>query len=114
MVHQDNPHVRIGERCSATRTREDLGLSPDLSRLPHETRHSIRCGGDRGDVPSLGVSRLPVCLAMLQAGYRNDEVWTVLTDPANGISRKFFATSASEAENELDRVITEACEELGI
>ncbi len=92
----------------------DLGLSPDLSRLPQETQHSIWYGGNHSDARFLDGSRISVCLAMLQAGYRTDEIWVVLTDPTNGISKEFFGESGIQAENALDQIINDACEEIAI
>jgi hypothetical protein len=88
---------------------EDLGLSPDLSRLPQQARDLIR-HGNCGGYPSHSEATAAVCVAMLRAGYSLDEVWTVMTDPANGISREFFEEDGERAEAHLERILSGARE----
>lgn len=92
------------------RSLEDLGLCPDLSRVPEEVRNLIRHGNRGGTNRSeAGVA---VCAAMFQARYSVAEVWMVMTDPANGISETFFEEDGKCAETHLELLISEAHEAL--
>ena len=60
----------------------------DLSRLSPKMRDLI-VYGNRGEYLSRSEADFAGCMAMFGAGYTETEVWTVMTDPANGISEKF-------------------------
>lgn len=68
---------------------ENVGPTPDLSRLTARIQELIR-HGNRGEYPSRSEADFAACLAMLAAGYSEAEVWATMTDPANGISGKYF------------------------
>jgi RepB DNA-primase from phage plasmid len=61
----------------------------DLSKLSPRMRDLIE-HGNRGEYPSRSEADFTACVAMFGAGYVEVEVWAVMTDPANGISEKFF------------------------
>ena len=61
----------------------------DLSRLSPMMRDLI-VHGNRGEYKSRSDADFAACVAMFGAGYAEAEVWAVMTDPANGISEKFF------------------------
>ena len=86
---------------------EDLGLCPDLSRLPSNVLDLIQ-NGNRGEYPSRSEADMAVCATMFRAGYSVDEVWMVMTDPANGISEPFFEENGERAEVHLELLISEA------
>ena len=88
---------------------ERLGLSPDISRLPRKVRDAIWLGGGRG-VGSRDEARVAVCAAMFRAGYGAAEIWTVMTDPLNGVSANFFEQRGDLAEIALERIISTAHE----
>jgi len=88
---------------------EELGLSPDISRLPREVRDAIWLGGGRGVGPRDG-ARVAVCAAMFRAGYGAAEIWAVMTDPLNGVSADFFEQRGDLAEIALERIISLAHE----
>lgn len=85
---------------------EELGLTPDLSRLSEPVRQLIR-HGNRGVYPSRSEADWRVCVAMFEAGYGTDEVWMVMTNPENGISEKFYENSLN-GERYLDHTISKA------
>lgn len=97
---------------SATRVpkpdREELGLNPDLSRLPADVRDLIR-HGNRDEYPSRSEADWAVCLAMFEAGYGLDEIWMVMTNPDNGISGKYFEKD-TWGEDYLDLTVSNAHE----
>jgi hypothetical protein len=66
---------------------ENLGLAPDLSRLPPKVQSLIK-NGNRGEYPSRSEADWAVCVAMFRTGYGIDEVWIVMTSPENDISEK--------------------------
>lgn len=68
---------------------EELGLKPDLSRLPRKFRDLIS-RGNRGEYPSRSEADMAVCVAMFARGYGLSEVWMAMTDPSNLISEKYF------------------------
>ena len=72
---------------------EDLGLVPDLSRLPERIRDLVK-HGNRGEYASRSEADWAACVGMFRAGYGVDEVWMVMTDPSNCISEKFFEKGA--------------------
>jgi hypothetical protein len=88
---------------------EDLGLSPDLSRLPREVRNLIRHGSGDGQA-GCSDALVEVCAAMLSAGYGIDELWMVLSDPASSISKGFFEKNGKQAEAWLEWIIRDAYE----
>lgn len=88
------------------RSLENLGLCPDLSRLPEEVRNLIQHGGFR-EYPHRSEAGVAVCAAMFRAGYNVAEVWMVMTDPANGISEEFFEEDGELAEVHLELLISE-------
>lgn len=90
------------DQCS-----EDLGLRPDLSPLPSAVRDLIHHGSSNGDLDD-SEAAVAVCAALFRAGYGVDEVWMIMTDPRNGISKGFFSLDGEQAEVWLDRVISEA------
>ncbi len=91
------------------RSLENLGLCPDLSRVPEEVLDLIQ-NGNRGEYPSRSEADMAVCATMFRAGYSVDEVWMVMTDPANGISEEFFEEDGKCAETHLELLISEAYE----
>ncbi len=91
------------------RSLEDLGLWPELSRLPSSVLDLVR-NGNRGEYPHRSEAGAAVCTAMFRAGYGVDEVWMVMADPANGISEKFFEEDGERAEAHLELLISEAHE----
>jgi len=70
-------------------TPQDLRHDVDLSRLSPRM-HDLIVHGNRGEYLSRSNADFAACLAMFRAGYADAEVWAVMTDPANGISEKFF------------------------
>ena len=85
---------------------EELGLSPDLSRLPESVLELIR-HGNRTEYPSRSEADWAVCVEMFRAGYGLDEVWMVMTNPENGISEKFYEKGA-RGEDYLELTISKA------
>ncbi len=85
---------------------EDLGLAPDLSRLPQDIRELIE-HGNREKYPSRSEADWAVCVAMDRAGHGLDEIWMVMTSPENGISEKFFE-KGSQGEAYLELTINKA------
>ncbi len=88
---------------------EDLGLCPDLSRLPSNVLNLIR-SGNHGEYPNRSEPNEVVCAAMFRAGYNVAEVWIVMTDPANCISEMFFKEDGERAETHLEQSISEDLE----
>jgi len=76
---------------SADRSRKPWHLiqDVDLSRLSLRMRALI-VHGNRGEYPSRSHADFAACVAMFGAGYAEAEIWAVMTDPANGITEKFF------------------------
>lgn len=64
-------------------------LTPDLERLSGRMRALI-FQGNRGEYPSRSEADFAACLAMFTAGYSANDVWTVMADPAHGISEKYL------------------------
>ncbi|HVF00290.1 MAG TPA: hypothetical protein VNA27_02990 [Rubrobacteraceae bacterium] len=91
------------------RSPEDLGLAPDLSLLPAEVRDLI-LHGNRGQYPTHSEAAAAVCVELLRAAYGASEVWTVLSDPTNGISKVFFTKGGEQGEAWLERITYEAHE----
>lgn len=89
------------------RSLENLGLAPDLSRLPGAVRDLIYHGNRREHL-SRSEAALEVCAAMFRASYGLDELWMVLTDPTNAISESFFSKDATQAEAWLERIVPAA------
>ncbi len=87
---------------------ENLGLAPDLSRVPEEVQNLIRHGNHGGT--SHSETGMAVCATMFRAGYSVAEVWMVVTDPLNGISEMFFEVGGKCAETHLEQSISEALE----
>ncbi len=87
---------------------EELGLRPDLSRLPKGVQDLV-FRGNGGQYPSRSEADWAVCTAMFRAGYGVDEVWTVMTDPDHGISEKFFEKGRG-GEAYLEHTISKAFE----
>lgn len=83
---------------------EELGLSPDLSRLASWVQDLIRDGAC-GGLSSHSEVSVAVCAEMFHAGYGLDEVWIVMTDPAHAISEVFFEKDGEEAEAYLEKII---------
>jgi hypothetical protein len=77
--------------ASSVRRPAGAGRAVDLSRLTERTRGLISDGncGAGSPYPSRSEADFAVCLAMFVAGYREAEVWAVMTDPAHGISEKY-------------------------
>jgi hypothetical protein len=86
---------------------ENLGLSPDLSRLSTEVRDLIQYGSRNG-YPGGSEAAVAVCAAMFRVGYRVAEIWMIMTEPTNDISKLFFSIDATQAEDWLERIIREA------
>ncbi len=97
------------------RSLENLGLSPDLSRLPSDVLDLIQKTAVCGEYLNHSEASEAVCAAMFRAGYSVAEVWMVMTDPANGISEMFFEEDGERAETHLEQSILEDLEnaELG-
>jgi hypothetical protein len=76
---------------SADRSRRPRHVIQDveLSRLSARIRDLI-VHGNRREYLSRSEADFAACVAMFGAGYTEAEVWAVMTDPANGISEKFF------------------------
>jgi hypothetical protein len=74
------------------RTASGTPATGDLSRLSARARDLIRAGnaGAGSPYPSRSEADFAACLAMFSAGYDEGEVWSVMTDPANGISEKYL------------------------
>ena len=89
------------------RPSEDLGLCPDLLRLPSWVQDLIR-HGNHTECSSHSEASVAVCAEMFWVGYALDEVWMVLTNPAHGISKEFFARDGEEAEAYLEKIISMA------
>lgn len=85
----------------------DPRLTPDISQLSWETLELIK-HGVRGDDRSQCEARLKVCIEMIHAGYGVPDIWAVMTEPGNGISRVFFESIGEEAEDLLEQIISEA------
>ena len=85
---------------------EELGLAPDLSRLPESVLELIRHGNGT-EYPSRSEADWAVCVEMFRAGYGLDEVWMVMTNPENGISEKFYEKGA-RGEDYLELTISKA------
>jgi hypothetical protein len=85
---------------------EELGLAPDLSRLPASVLELIRHGNGT-EYPSRSEADWAVCVGMFRAGYGLDEVWMVMTNPENGISEKFYEKGA-RGEDYLELTISKA------
>jgi hypothetical protein len=86
---------------------EDLGLRPDLSRLPNEIRNLIRHGSyvrHAGCADTL----VEVSAAMFQASFGVDEIWMILTDPTNAVSAAFFSRGGEQGEAYMERIISQA------
>lgn len=88
---------------------EDLGLALNLSCLPSKVRDLILLG-NRGEYHDHSETNVAVCVAMFCVGYGLDEMWMVMTDPANGISKTFFEEYGERAEAQLEQIISKACE----
>ena len=87
-------------------TPEDLGLAPDLSDLPGELVDLIR-HGNRGQYPTHSEAAVAVCAAMFRVDSGVAEIWMVMSDPTNGITRAFYSQDGEQAEAWLDRLISE-------
>jgi len=85
---------------------EEVGLAPDLSRLPESVLKLIRHGNGT-EYPSRSEADWAVCVAMFQAGYGLDEVWLIMTNPENGISEKFYG-KGPRGEDYLELTISKA------
>ena len=85
------PPVPVGEPREAGHAHrpENVGASPDLSRLSRRMRDLI-LHGNNGDYETRSDADFAACIAMFGAGYEGAQVWAAMTDPANGISEKFF------------------------
>jgi len=88
---------------------EELGLTPDLSRLPSRMQDLVRHGNHR-KYPSCSETSVAVCAEMFRAHYGLDEVWMVMTIPANSISEVFFEKDGEDAEACLEKIISRAHE----
>jgi hypothetical protein len=87
---------------------QELGLDPDLSRLPADARVLIR-HGNSDEYPSRSEADWAACVEMFDAGYGLDEVWMVMTNPHNGISEKYFEKGA-RGEDYLELTVSKAHE----
>jgi hypothetical protein len=103
--------VEIKWRAPRLRRPKDVGPAPDLSRLSQRAQNLIR-HGNHGEYPSRSEADMAICVAMFAAGYDVGEVWTVMTDPTNAISEKFFE-KGRHGERYLELTISRACYELG-
>jgi hypothetical protein len=82
------PHEKT-ERAARAHRPKYLGPAPDLLRLSQTMQNLIRYG-NRGEYQSRSEADMAACVGMFGAGYSVDEVWAAMTDPANGISEKFW------------------------
>lgn len=106
-LRQEGPTSLLRSAYQADLSPENLGLTPDLSRLPREIQDVIRLGDNRGNW-SRDEARVAVCAAMFRAGYGAAEIWAVMTDPLNGLSGDFFEEHGDQAEATLERIISTA------
>jgi RepB DNA-primase from phage plasmid len=85
------PPLPEGKPKSADRSRKPRQViqDADLSRLSARIRDLI-LHGNRGEYKSRSEADFAACVAMFGAGYAEAEVWAVMTNPANGITEKFF------------------------
>jgi hypothetical protein len=86
---------------------EELGLRPDLSRLCSAARGLIHDGNRNGHLDD-SEAAVAVCAAMFRVGYGVAEIWMIMTEPTNYISKLFFSMDATQAEDWLERIIREA------
>jgi hypothetical protein len=72
--------------------RRDRGAAVDLSRLSDRMRDLISSGnaGAGSPYPTRSEADFAVAIAMFGAGYDEREVWSVMTDPTNGVSAKYL------------------------
>lgn len=68
--------------------------TPDLSRLSPRMQDLI-LHGNRGAYKSRSEADMAACVAMFGAGFEEGGVWTVMTDPTNGISEKYLEKGRS-------------------
>lgn len=91
------------------RSLENLGLAPNLLRLPGEVRDLIHYGNRNGHLDGSDAA-VVVCVEMFRASHGVDEIWMIMTDPNNAISEAFFEEDGEQAEAYLDRIVSEVCE----
>jgi hypothetical protein len=85
------PHVGDAPAAPTVRRPPKPPPSPtDLSRLSARARALVRLGNAGAGCPykSRSEADFAVCLAMFGADYEEAEVWAVMSDPANGISKR--------------------------
>jgi hypothetical protein len=67
----------------------------DLSRLSERTRELVLFGDREGHYASRSEADFAACLGMFVVGFEEAEVWAAMTDPAHGISEKFYEKGRS-------------------
>jgi hypothetical protein len=81
--------MRESEATRSTRPEGRVGIV-DLSRLSERTRELVLFGDREGRYASRSEADFAACLGMFAAGFEEAEVWAAMTDPAHGISEKFY------------------------
>lgn len=76
-------------RSEAARQDVPPTAAVDLSRLTQKMRDLIT-HGDAGLYRSRSEADFAACLAMFGAGYAEEEVWAVMTEPSYGVSGKYL------------------------
>ncbi len=86
------PKVREKREPEAVRSARPTGAigDVDLSRLSERTRELVIFGDRAGRYASRSEADFAACLGMFAAGLEEAEVWAAMTDPAHGISEKFY------------------------
>jgi hypothetical protein len=86
------PEVRGTREQGAARSARPTGVigDVDLSRLSERTRELVLFGDRSGRYASRSEADFAACLGMFTSGFGEAEVWAAMTDPAHGISEKFY------------------------
>jgi hypothetical protein len=86
------PPAHIPRAAGAMRSARPEGMIgiPNLSRLSDRTRELVLYGDREGRYGSRSEADFAACLGMFAAGLEEAEVWAAMTDPAHGISEKFY------------------------
>ena len=83
------PPEEVREATPRSERPTSVRSAHDLSRLSARTRRLVE-RGNRGEYPSRSEADFAVCIAMFGAGYSEIDVWSVMTDPVNGIAAKYL------------------------
>jgi hypothetical protein len=86
------PPAHVPRAAGAMRSARPEGVIgiPNLSRLSDRTRELVLYGDQEGRYTSRSEADFAACLGMFAAGLEEAEVWAAMTDPAHGISEKFY------------------------